>query len=59
MHDSVSRRVWKPCVPYARVVSRVARCYSCHGLGNGEGSAVRAMPLEVLLPGAAVWNEEQ
>jgi hypothetical protein len=30
-----------------------ARCYSCHGSGNGPQYLVR------LLPGATSWNEEQ
>jgi hypothetical protein len=37
----------------------VARCYACHGLGNGEGSASTAMKLQVLSPGATMWDEEQ
>jgi cytochrome c553 len=37
----------------------VARCYACHGLANGEGSASTAMKLQVLSPGAAMWDEEQ
>lgn len=37
----------------------VARCYECHGLGNGEGSASTAMHLEPLSPGATMWDEEQ
>lgn len=38
---------------------RVARCYVCHGLGNGEGAASRVMHLEPLSPGATMWDEEQ
>jgi hypothetical protein len=37
----------------------VARCYACHGLENGEGSAVGAMRLQRLSPGATMWDEEQ
>jgi cytochrome c553 len=37
----------------------LARCYSCHGQGAGEGSARRAMPFQPLSPGATTWNEEQ
>ena len=37
----------------------VARCYACHGLGNGEGNASTAMHLEPLGPGATMWDEEQ
>ncbi len=37
----------------------LARCYSCHGQGAGEGPARRTMPLEPLSPGATTWNEEQ
>ena len=37
----------------------MARCYSCHGLGNGEGNASTAMHLETLSPGATMWDEEQ
>jgi hypothetical protein len=39
--------------------TRVARCYVCHGLGNGEGNALTAMRLERLSPGATMWDEEQ
>jgi hypothetical protein len=37
----------------------LARCYSCHGAENGEGSAVGAMRFQRLSPGATTWNEEQ
>jgi hypothetical protein len=39
--------------------SGLARCYSCHGLENGEGSAAGAMRLQELSPGSTMWNEEQ
>lgn len=37
----------------------LARCYSCHGQGAGEGNARSVFPLEPLSPGATAWNEEQ
>jgi cytochrome c553 len=37
----------------------LARCYSCHGQGAGEGNARRVFALEELSPGATTWSEEQ
>jgi hypothetical protein len=36
-----------------------ARCYACHALGAGEGGPMNVFRLQVLSPGATVWDEEQ
>ena len=38
---------------------RKTRCYVCHALGAGEGGPLNALQLQVLSPGATIWNEEQ